>query len=227
MALRRMTVQFQPGHSREIGLVGEIDRCPWCRRHLIPRLVAGFGWSYGTPVPGIDEVYQCTNNACGRAFIASYDPAGNDYSLSAITPKELEPPTIPAGIANLSPTFVETYSQALVAETLNLTQLTGLGLRKALEFLIKDFACTEYPGDKEEISRKQLGPCIENYIAEPTVKQVAARAAWLGNDETHYVRRWEDKDVNDLKVLIRLVVNGIDNILVTKKYLAEMPEGRR
>ena len=33
----------------------------------------------------------------------------------------------------------------------------------------------------------------------------------LGDDETHYERRWIDKDLNDLKNLIRLTVNWIAN----------------
>lgn len=31
------------------------------------------------------------------------------------------------------------------------------------------------------------------------------RAAWLGNDETHYVRKWPEKDVKDLKSLNRII----------------------
>lgn len=52
------------------------------------------------------------------------------------------------------------------------------------------------------------------------------RAVWLGNDETHYVRKWEEKDVNDLKLLVRLTVNWIDNVLLTKKYIADMSAGK-
>lgn len=38
----------------------------------------------------------------------------------------------------VSPQFVEIYNQAKAAESFQLDQITGLGLRKALEFLIKD-----------------------------------------------------------------------------------------
>jgi hypothetical protein len=54
------------------------------------------------------------------------------------------------------------------------------------------------------------------------VKACAKRAAWLGNDETHYVRKWTDKDVRDLKILITLTINWINNVLLTRKYTAEM-----
>ena len=55
-------------------------------------------------------------------------------------------------------------------------------------------------------------------------QEVAELAAWLGNDETHYVRRWEDKDIEDLEILVDLTVNAITNALRTKKYLREMKE---
>ena len=53
------------------------------------------------------------------------------------------------------------------------------------------------------------------------------RAVWLGNDETHYVRKWEDKDISDLKRLIKLTVNWIENNLLTQDYMSTMEEKRR
>ena len=48
---------------------------------------------------------------------------------------------------------------------------------------------------------------ITAYIAHPKVASLAERDVWLGNDETHYVRKWEGKDVQDLKLLIKLTVS--------------------
>ena len=48
---------------------------------------------------------------------------------------------------------------------------------------------------------------------------------WLGNDETHYVRKWEEKDIRDLKILIRLTESWIQNSILTDKYLREMGGG--
>lgn len=47
-------------------------------------------------------------------------------------------------------------------------------------------------------------------------------AVWLGNDETHYYRRWEDKDINDLKLLIKLTANWIEIKELTKNYSEDM-----
>lgn len=51
----------------------------------------------------------------------------------------------------------------------------------------------------------------------------ARRTAWLGNDETHYVRLWSGKDLEDLKALLALTVSWVNTHLLTKKYLKEMP----
>lgn len=71
-----------------------------------------------------------------------------------------------------------------------------------------------------------LAKCIDDYVDDAMVKAVAKRAVWLGNDETHYVRKWEEKDVHDLKGLIRLTTLWIEKERETERLLSEMPEGR-
>ena len=61
-------------------------------------------------------------------------------------------------------------------------------------------------------------------VADERIKTVAKRAVWLGNDETHYVRKWNNKDVSNLKQLIDLTVRWIENEEETKKLLEDMPE---
>lgn len=110
----------------------------------------------------------------------------------------------------------------MVAESHNLNHIAGMGIGKSLEFLVKDFAVKLHPDKEEEIKGKLLGRCIQEYIDDTKVKIVAEKATWLRNDETHYVRKWEDKDVQDLKNLIRVTVNFIESYLLAKKYKDEM-----
>jgi len=105
--------------------------------------------------------------------------------------------------------------------------VAGPGYRKALEFLIKDYLCLAQPDDGEQIKKVQLGPCITTYVRNEKVKAMAARAVWLGNDETHYTRKWEDKDLEDLKKLIQLTVHWIEMEEMTASVLQEMPEGKK
>ena len=36
------------------------------------------------------------------------------------------------------------------------------------------------------------------------------------------MRKWEDKDINDLKTLIKLTMNWIESFLLTEHYKKEM-----
>ena len=73
---------------------------------------------------------------------------------------------------------------------MSLLEVCGVGYRKALEFLIKDFVIEgKEPEVVKRIKTIQLAPCIENYVTDLNVKNVSKRAVWLGNDETHYVRK--------------------------------------
>jgi hypothetical protein len=136
-------------------------------------------------------------------------------------------PPLPAfadAIRDISSTFCDIYGEAHKAEHLGLTQICGVGYRKALEFLIKDYLIKERPDDKAAIESTMLGQCIQRYVTDPKTKQVAERATWLGNDETHYQRRWIDKDLSDLKALISLALYWIEAEQLTAETLKSMPE---
>lgn len=76
---------------------------------------------------------------------------------------------------------------------------------------------------QEEVRKAFLGSVIEKHIDQDRIKQCAKRAAWLGNDQTHYTRKWEDKDIHDLKSLIMMTLNHIDLTIESDRYLREMP----
>lgn len=137
-----------------------------------------------------------------------------------------EPPSTPStfekGVAEISPMFVEIYNQAHRAELLGLNQLVGIGYRKALEFLIKDYCCLKKPDSSEKIKKLSLGTCINNYVDDPRIQKMAERAAWLGNDETHYVRKFTDKDVSALICLIQLTRHWISMEYLTEEWINEL-----
>ncbi|MBB5735545.1 hypothetical protein FHT09_001244 [Xanthomonas arboricola] len=201
------------------------DRCPQCHTSVHPKLLtqhlsADQSEAYVT--------FLCTSRRCLRPFVATYrrqSMHGADFALRFTAPRNTIQSEFPASIKEVSPTFCEIYGQAENAKADGLDQLVGIGLRKALEFLVKDFAKSEHTDSVEKVEHMQLGKCIDTYISDQNVLQCAKRAAWLGNDETHYIRKWTDKDVSDLSLLVRLTVNWIDNHLLTKKYISEMSGG--
>lgn len=113
-------------------------------------------------------------------------------------------------ISDLSPRFIEIYHQAEKAEQAGLSEICGMGYRKALEFLIKDYLIKNNPESEEEIAGELLSPSI-NRIENSKIKTLAKGSAWLGNDECHYIRKHEDYSIDDLKVFINAVVAFINS----------------
>ena len=180
----------------------------------------------------VQVVYLCTSRDCWNLFIATYGRVGThraDYPderfrYRAVAPWKPEETKFPDEIDELSPTFVQVFNETKAAEGLGLTNLVGMGLRKALEFLIKDFAIKSHPADEEKILKAQLGSVIDTYCDDAKLKATAKRATWLGNDETHYERVWQDQDVENLKVLIRLTVGWVEREVLTSRYVEDMPD---
>lgn len=42
----------------------------------------------------------------------------------------------------------------------------------------------------------------------------------------HYVRKWEEKDLNDLKALVRLTMRWVNDEIQTNQLLKDMPAGK-
>ena len=190
--------------------------CPCCGTQVVPIYLcchqnSGVIFSQ-CPVKGCGELFLLRDTGTGLSFM-------NNHPLSKQLFSEF--------VNNVSPSFGKIYNEAYVAEQMDLMDICGVGYRKALEFLIKDYAIRGKDEQEVELIQKiPLAKCIDNHVDDVKIKAVAKRAVWLGNDETHYVRKWEEKDVQDLKGLIRLTILWIEKEIETERLLAEMPEGR-
>jgi hypothetical protein len=188
---------------------------------------------------GLEIVYQCPRLECYSYFIARYlrsdidvpntglagiSPGLREFVLHQLVPNTPKKPHIPEEVASTSPLFPEIYIQAIAAETYGLHQIAGGGYRKAVEFLIKDYCIFINKAAENEIKSSYLAPCINKFVDSPQIKICAERAAWLGNDEIHYERRWTDKDITNLKELIILTMNWIQSSVLTYKYAKDMPK---
>lgn len=155
-------------------------------------------------------------NSCKSAWVDSYDyiaDYGTTYPRDFNYFKEF-PFEITSEISTLSPQGVKTYNEALKAEAEGYDTLVGIGLRKSLEFIIKDFLISQQPEEKENIKTKLLGSVIQDYIKDKTLLQLAQATSWIGNDETHYVRRHTDKDLQDLKKFLNATIRFIEYQLI-------------
>lgn len=89
-------------------------------------------------------------------------------------------------IREISPRFYEVYNQCSVAKQSGLSELYGMGLRKALELLVTDYILTRNPGDKSKIIKMSLHSRIVNYFKDSDAKTSLLACKYLGNNETHY-----------------------------------------
>lgn len=171
-----------------------------------------------------DSHLYCT--ACNNSFIAGYLLDSNKtYSrLLFVAPQTPSKHNFSEKIEELFPDFIKIYNQSLTAESQNLDEIAGIGYRKSLEFLIKDFTIRENANDEEKIKKMPLMSCIKDYIDNSKLKSVAEKSAWLGNDETHYVRKFEDRDITDMKSFIEATVYFINMILITEDAESMSPK---
>lgn len=214
--------------EEQISLSGFPNECPLCHHKIQPQHYKGFlkKASYQRVA---QVIFLCPENNCREMFIGhyrAYIPAHQSerFDLFNTDPKKVNPVVFSDIIKNVSFTFPALYNQAHTAEQMELKDICGAGYRKALEFLIKDYLISKNSENAEEIKKEQLGNVIKNRVEHTQLKEVSKRATWLGNDETHYERRWGDKELKDLKVLIDLAVRWIETEKMSEEYINNMPE---
>ena len=196
------------------------DKCPMCHHYGDIAVVSTFELP---KKQGAQVIFQCPFSECRRYFMGYYGP-GPERRLLALKPQEPELAQLSADIEKLSPQFVAIYKEAEKSRHIGLTQISGPGYRKAFEFLIKDYAKSLSPDKAKQIENAFSGNVVKDHISDLRIQAVAKRALWLGNDETHYLRKWASHDINDLITLIKLTISWIEIGRLSKSYTQEMPE---
>lgn len=206
---KKTQFSYNPEELYNLEGIESPKKCPMCHHAIEPVFIsiAIHSESEGA------IMFYCT--ACTKSFISHfhhYKPTFDHryifegYKLHA--PRFFEKVPFEKVIEQLSPRFVTTYNESSIAEQIDLKEVCGMGYRKALEILIKDYAIHKHPNDKDKISSPsyKLNQCINEYITEHRIKKPSIAASWIGNDETHYTRIHETKDIKDLKDFIKTVV---------------------
>nr|WP_321316049.1 hypothetical protein [uncultured Ligilactobacillus sp.] len=225
-------------HIKECHMLVDVpEYCPMCEHNMCPIILSN---AIISDVPIIkksaisSDIYQvsfiarCTK--CRHLYTNIFEVyPDNQYRPQILKDVyfEIRMPTVnvelPEIINSVSPKFVKIYTQALQAEKLNLDELAGMGLRKAIEFLIKDYAIKNNPKSKEDIKKYFLSKVINDFIEDNTLKKLAEGAVWIANDETHYVKEWPNKDINDIKQYIKCFINYIE----LKSNIADIEDMRQ
>jgi hypothetical protein len=198
------------------------EECPECRQIIDPIYKNHFD-SYESRFMYV--FFKCPSSACRVGFVYEFEAdIDMNYYFKRIIKGKFQIHEFSDHIRHLSENFCKIYNEAQSAEDLGLLEICGIGYRKALEYLIKDYIISIDPEKAEEVKAKFLSNCIKDYVVNENIKNMAKRASWLGNDETHYVRMWGDKDRKDLKLLLNLTIHWIEMEIITKQMINEMPE---
>lgn len=198
----------------------EVNKCPTCNKGIKPVYLNDCVIDDEELIiiqycPICEEIIIATYN------VYEYNP--NRYCLNEIYPYDIgDEVSENQIIKEISPKFYEILKQSKAAEAIGLNEICGIGYRKSLEYLIKDYAILKNPDKADEIKETALKKCIDKYIHHETLKKCAVGAVFIGNDETHYIRKWETKDISDLKELINMAVLWIELAEQTERYSNEM-----
>lgn len=205
----------------------EITTCPICHVAVVPKILHGYyiknEFSRGYPYHVYIAMF-CVN--CRRVFIAEYDATVSTIhptSLSAqifrgLYPTEVKEKEFSPAVKDLSPMFVTTYNQSEAVYNAKLEEVAGCGYRKSIEYLIKDYLCHKHPEGREAIKNEFLGNSIKR-IDDRRIKTLAERAAWIGNDETHYAKKHDDLDIKDMLRFIDALLHYVEAELIFEEAL--------
>jgi len=217
------TIGRQIEFGRRYHQVDVPSACPICHVHSELTLVNTIEIDNGSR---LQVTWRCGYKDCLQQFSCYYSMPKGPLPIELLYVRPIRPviSAFPDVIADISPDFLAIFSQAEEAAQYSLHQIAGPGYRKAFEFLIKDYAKNQQPNKAEQIERDFSGKVVNEFITDQRIQAVARRSLWLGNDETHYLRKWEEHDVNDLVTLIKLTTSWIDIEHMSAAYMAQMPD---
>lgn len=205
----------------------EPETCPLCKHAIKPHQLHVEIFSDNNDKQFITAHYLCKH--CYQSFVtlAAVNPGNlsEPRPLLYCGPSKHKAKVFSNELTELSPRFVEIYNQALAAEELGLDQICGIGYRKALEFLIKDYLIDLFPEKQSQIEGMFLGKCISEMVDNTKLQTVASRCAWLGNDEAHYYKKFDEYDIETLKALLEATVYWVSMNKIAD--LAAQIESRR
>lgn len=206
-----------------------IEECPNCKKALAPQNLYGI-----IHLKNDKETLSVADfcNGCHSSIVSEYEISkkirrtnsngtveydDKEYKMESLNhsaPVNFKEREFDDKLKKLSPQFVKVYNQALKAEDFSLDEISGLGYRKALEFLIKDFAIYNNPEKEEQIKSTWMMKCLKEYIDNEKIKTLAEKSEWIGNDEAHYVKIQDDRDINDMKSFIDALVYFVSMSLI-------------
>lgn len=211
-------------------LVGVVTLCPHCNTAITPVISSQFcNETYAFLIQECNfckNIYFSIAQICNEEILKKvgpheyynkYNPQKlNIYKTVKVYPEySFKNYNLPENIINIYPEFAEIFQQAEKAEEFKLDKICGVAYRKSLEILVKQCLALKFPNNKDEIYSETLSKSISRF-QNLTIQRLAKAATWLGNDETHMIRKHTDYDINDMKKFINALVHTLE-----AEYIAE------
>lgn len=208
-------IKFKDVH-RSSGIERDVEFpnvCPICNKGIQAISISSWCIKNKFTNPNCFILFLCP--CCENLFLGQYFAPENTFvnickNTGYLPNKECEKKVFSKNIHNVSEKFCEIYNQSYFAQQKNLYEICGMGYRKALEFLIKDYSAHIHPDKRDKIFAMNLSQCINDYIDNPKIKNLAKFSTWLGNDETHCIKKLEVYDIDDMINFIDATVAFID-----------------
>lgn len=187
----------------------EIDvptSCPICGVAFDPKLIsATIAEGVHTMSNNLTVTFQCTN--CDHFFHIDRNEDGPDHIFPVIAKLDLL-----NDITHAYPVFAEIYRQSLQAQAENLYHIAGMGYRKAVEQLVKDYLTRKFPEKSDAIKSESLGDSIKR-ITLPSIQALAKASTWFRpdcprSDEPAAIR----PEISDMPYRIRFCTGSLNTI---------------
>lgn len=167
----------------------------------------------------LTSVCECT--ACHKSFFFACENPGtntDDAPMVCMYPSTQIEPYKNENLAAISERFIDMYNQALQAEYNQNFELAAIGFRSSLEILVKDYAIQELGEPAETVAKQSLCNAIATYLQQADLVNTADVVRILGNDYTHYKRKYPEHDFVLLKKYMEIFLSQIE-----VKYMIKHP----
>lgn len=208
--MNKEEIYFNSGSSINDGYYLNIETpnyCPHCHTKIYPVVIGHSDITETENLPIFTVIFLCPS--CNNHFVETYNKIKDHTFSIGYKPSNTVDERVPQKVKDSFPRFYNIYCQALTAETYGLEELIGIGFRKSIEFLIKDFLIKTTDIPEDDIIKMALQKAI-NEITDIRIRTLATKTYWLGNDETHYIKKHTDRDYKDMKKFIEVLYSYID-----------------
>lgn len=189
-------VPFSKIGSTHSGKYPKIMRCPYCKTHTDSGYTDKRFFRLSDKFTFFVVVQRCT--CCDKLFAGMYTIENGIAGTLGAYPTAAAVDDVDPILADCSPRFAELYQQANACYARGYIDLAGMGFRAALECLVKDFAIKYKNIPKTKAADKHLDKAISEYLGDIPLRNAADVVRMLGNDYSHFKRKYENYDIETL-----------------------------